>query len=271
MNKGYLSNVLRRVKLFYLADWIRFYLKKILNYPKNSRFKRNYPEVVLPPDYLMYESFQLDYDKYFNGGYKNAKWIVGYLKKYITLQDLNILDWGCGPGRVIRHMPKIINNGCRFYGTDYNEKSINWCKSHLTKIDFNKNSLKAQLPYENNVMDIIYGISIFTHLSDEMHHDWFKELHRILKPGGIMFLTTHGDNFKVKLDKAELKQYNQGQVVVRGEVKEGHRTYCAFQPKTFMHNLFANVDILEHDELISESKNWVPQDVWIIRKPSLLK
>lgn len=118
-------------------------------------------------------------------------------------------------------------------------------------------------------MDIIYGLSIFTHLSEKSHYDWGGELKRISKPGGILFLTTQGNNFKVKLNSSELTKFNDGQIVVRGEVKEGHRTFSAFHPPAFIKQLFHSLDleILEHIERKPpESNGWLPQDIWIIRK-----
>ena len=81
-----------------------------------------------------------------------------------------------------------------------------------------------------------------------------------------MYLTTQGDNFKVKLIDAELKKYNDNQLIIRGNVKEGHRTYSAFHPKGFMEKLFYNVTILEHVETRPEKGKWLPQDIWIIKK-----
>ena len=124
----------------------------------------------------------------------------------------------------------------------------------------------AQLPYDDDFIDVIYGISIFTHLSEKLHYDWVHELFRILKPNGIMFLTTQGDNFKDKLTDAELKRYDDHQLVVRVQVKEGHRTYSAFQPPGFMRQLFDKVEILEHIETKPEKGKGLPQDIWIIKK-----
>ena len=72
----------------------------------------------------MYESFQINYKNYFTEGKNAAGWIADHVKKHITLEGKKILDWGCGPGRVVRHMPEVVNNGCEFYGTDYNTKTI---------------------------------------------------------------------------------------------------------------------------------------------------
>jgi ubiquinone/menaquinone biosynthesis C-methylase UbiE len=206
----------------------------------------------------------MNYDKYYTGSIDTVNWLIKHFSKYIELKDKKILDWGCGPGRVIRHFPSILGNGCEFYATDYNEKSIEWCSRNLQGIQFNNNTIEAKLPYSDNYFDVIYGISIFTHLSEGMHYRWYNELLRILKKGGILFVTTQGDNFKSKLLPFELAKYNQGQLVVRESKKEGHRTFAAFQPKAFMLNLFKNVEILLHEEI--KPVNYLPQDVWIIRK-----
>ena len=266
MKKGQISNLLRGLGLLYSTDRVRYYIQKFKNRKIIRDFKSKNPDVKLPPDYLIYESFQINYQKYFTDSIETAKWLADFFKKHIVLKDKRILDWGCGPGRIIRHLPDVIGNGCEYFGTDYNEKSINWCSQNLQGIQFNKNSLAAQLPYDDNFMDVIYGISIFTHLSEQLHYDWYDELFRILKPNGIMFLTTQGDNFKVKLTDQELNRYNDNQLVVRGKVKEGHRTFSAFQPHGFMRKLFSNVEILEHIETKPKDGKWLPQDIWIIKK-----
>ncbi len=266
MKKGQISNLLRKLRVLYFTDWMRYNILKIKNRKINNEFKSQHPNVELPPDYLIYESFQINYSKYYYDGLETAKWLKNHLEKHTELKNKRILDWGCGPGRVIRHLPNVIGNECQYFGTDYNKKSIDWCTQNLKGIEFNNNPLNAELPYENNNMDVIYGLSIFTHLSKQLHDDWFNELYRILKPNGILLLTTQGDNFKQKLTDFELKQFENNQLVVRGNVKEGHRTFSAFQPKEFMKQLFQSAEILEHIEPKPESGKWLPQDVWIIKK-----
>lgn len=252
----------------HFTDRLRYYAERFKNSAINRKFKAEHPDVAIPPDYLIYESFQLNYQKYYSESIGTAKWLKNHFEKHIELTNKRILDWGCGPGRIIRHLPSVIGNNCEFYGTDYNRQSINWCDENIKGVQFNQNTLSATLPYADNFMDVIYGISIFTHLSEQLHHDWYRELYRILKPNGILFLTTQGDNFKPKLTASELQQYKNHQLVVRGNVKEGHRTYSAFHPQGFMKKLFSNAELLEHIETPPEGKKWLPQDNWIIRKPS---
>ncbi len=266
MLKAKISNLLRHLRLLYLTDKARFYFHWLRYRKLNQSFRKAHPEVKLPPDYLLYESFQLHYPLYYEDGWETAQELVELFRQHIELKDKKILDWGCGPGRIIRHMPALTGNGCEFYGTDYNQKSIAWCSQHLKGITFNTNTLAAQLPYPDNFFDLIYGYSIFTHLSETLHYEWYAELIRVLKPQGILFLTTQGNNYIAKLTNTERESFNQGQLVVRGKVKEGHRTYSAFHPEPFMRHLFRKEEIVEHLTAPPHANGWLPHDFWIVKK-----
>jgi ubiquinone/menaquinone biosynthesis C-methylase UbiE len=266
MKRGDISRLLRKFRLIYFTDWLRYYIQKYQNRAENRDFKLKNPNVILPPDYLIYESFQMNYKKYYTDGVISAKLMKSLFEKHLELKNKKILDWGCGPSRIVRHFPELIGNNCEYFGTDYNKKTIDWCTKNIKGVQFNHNTLEAKLPYENDYFDVIYGISIFTHLSEKLHYDWYNELYRVLKPNGIMVLTTQGDNFKIKLTDNELENYNKDELIVRGQVKEGHRTYSAFHPKEFMKKLFNNATILEHIEKTNDNPNKPPQDFWIIRK-----
>jgi len=251
--------------LMHFSDRLNFYYQKFRNRSSNRIFKEQYPDVILPPDYMIYESFQMNYDNYYNDSVSTAEWLISYFKKHIELKNIKVLEWGCGPARIIRHLPRLLNDSCEIYGSDYNSKTIEWCKENIPVIKFSKNYLQPPLEYGSNFFDVIYATSVFTHLSEEMHYAWFVELKRILKKNGIIFLTTHGDNCKPKLTNEELKIFESGNLVVRGNVKEGHRTFAAYQPPVFMRKLFSDVEILEHVTREPEG-NYIPQDVWIVRK-----
>ncbi|MDR6442750.1 ubiquinone/menaquinone biosynthesis C-methylase UbiE [Chryseobacterium bernardetii] len=265
--KSKLSKYLRKLKLLRFADQLRFYYTWLKMYKKNRKFRSIHPHTKLPKDYLMYESFLLDYDSYYNGGKVTAEWIVGLIRNHKEIKHKKILDWGCGPGRVIRHMPTLLEETNQFFATDYNEESIDWCSKNIDHIDFKTNHLSPPLQYENDFFDIIYGISIFTHLSEKMHTEWINELRRVLKKDGILIVSMQGNNFKLKLTPSELKEFSNGKLVVRGNTKEGHRMYSAFHPETFVKYLFKDFTILDHivysDDLANSN---ISQDVWVIKK-----
>lgn len=264
MLKNKISGLLRRTSILYSADYFVFLLNKIKNRKKNKRFLKENPDIILPPDYLIYESFQLDYKKYYTDSIESARWLTGLFRKYSPLYNINILDWGCGPGRIIRHLPTLIGNSSVFFGTDYNPRTITWCRNNIPGVTFSNNGLEPPLDYNNQLFHIIYGISIFTHLSEPMHESWINELHRVLSPGGIMLITTQGNAFRVKLTASELQRFDQDKLVVRGKVKEGHRTFSAFQPVGYMKQLLIDFQILEHQEGKNDGRP--QQDIWIVKK-----
>jgi len=98
-----------------------------------------------------------------------------------------------------------------------------------------------------------------------MHYDWKNELTRVLKKGGILLLSMQGNSFKTILTKNEIKEFEKGNIVVRGKVKEGHRTYSAFHPDRYVQELFADYDVLEHRESFSNNGKQ-EQDMWVLCK-----
>jgi SAM-dependent methyltransferase len=105
-------------------------------------------------------------------------------------QDLStVLDWGVGCGRVARHLAPSL--GHRFHGCDIDTSNVAWCAENLPGT-YRECKLEPKLPYADNSFDLIYGISVFTHLRENWEARWLVELHRVLRPGGCMLVTVHG-------------------------------------------------------------------------------
>lgn len=99
--------------------------------------------------------------------------------------------------------------------------------------------INPPLAVGKHTFDLIYGISILTHLSESAHFKWVEEFKRILKPSGILFLTTQGNSFKNKLTSEEKNEFDKGKLIIRDSVREGHRTFSSFHPKSFMEKIIS--------------------------------
>ena len=98
-----------------------------------------------------------------------------------------------------------------------------------------------------------------------MHEQWINELYRVLAKGGVLMLTTHGDSFKKKLTNKELSSYNAGEITLRGNTVEGHRSYVAFHPPEYFELLVQDFEILAFSP--GDVNAMKPQqDVWVLRK-----
>lgn len=116
-----------------------------------------------------------------NSNVKNDRYITYFFHKAITEvakfdNNIRLLDFGCGEGWLIK---ELRNFGYDVYGTDtwltYNEAPN---ASNLKKI----NLVPYKLPFENNYFDIIISTSVLEHAMNT--DECFKEMYRILKPGG---------------------------------------------------------------------------------------
>jgi SAM-dependent methyltransferase len=265
MIKDILSQSLRSTGLLPWVHHLQYRVEQWRNSRRNLHFSLQHPEIALPPDYLMFEAFGLDYRRYYEGGKVSTAWIKSLLEPHIDLSKGKILEWGCGPGRLIRHWQELLGPTCDIYGTDYNTQSIAWDRAQLPGIHFSENQLEPPLPFADGFFDAVYAISIFTHLSEAMHHAWWAELLRVTRAGGVILFTTHGDLFRARLRGRDLKCYDAGQLAVWGKVTEGHRNYSAFHPPVFVRELVKGSTVLTFlagEERVGASR----QDVWVLRK-----
>ena len=106
--------------------------------------------------------------------------------------DLRILDWGVGCGRCSRFMEHFLGPRS-VYGVDIDPIAMRWLKRTVNLPEnYHLITPEHRLPFEGGFFDAIYGISVMTYLSESSQMYWLEELARVLKPGGLAILTTHG-------------------------------------------------------------------------------
>lgn len=249
-------------------DRLYFHFNQEKNRRRNRAFVKANPGFALPPPYMLYESYRLNYRAYYEDGLTTAKELVDLLQPFVDLTKASLLEWGCGPARVVRHLPGLLP-GAAIFGTDYNPRTIAWCNANVEGVTFSNNGLQPPLPFPAQAMDAVYAISVFTHLAAENHFLWRNEIHRILKPGGVFLFTTQGGAFQEKLTTGEKLRFREGGIVVRGQVKEGHRSYSAFHPQPFVLSLLqGQFEVLRF--MPGQKQDWgAEQDTWIVKKLSV--
>lgn len=109
-------------------------------------------------------------------------------------EDLTILDFGCASGRVLRHFGATPGGGLRALAVDVNRRNIAWMREHLDQpsLELLRTTYYPPLPLETGSVDLIYALSVFTHI-DEFEEAWLAEIQRTLRRGGRAFLTYHSE------------------------------------------------------------------------------
>ncbi len=96
----------------------------------------------------------------------------------------DILDVGCGHGRVIRWVRAAFPQ-VNYYVTDHDKVGVDWCVRNFGCIDTG-----GEIPAGR--FDLVWLSSVFTHLPQHVAEPLLKTLLASLKPGGVLGFTSQG-------------------------------------------------------------------------------
>jgi 2-polyprenyl-3-methyl-5-hydroxy-6-metoxy-1,4-benzoquinol methylase len=200
-----------------------------------ARLKGAPDGLPLPPPQLMFLiQGTTNVREFLTDGRGTAQGIVDVLRGSGVHIDsaMRILDFGCGCGRVVRHLHAMT--GARFNGSDYNPQLIAWCQRNLRFAQFDVNGVAPPLVYEKEQFDLVYALSVFTHFPEDLQAKWMAELTRVLKPGGHLLMTTQGESFLPYMSEEERRKYHSGQLVVRQQGAVGSNPFFAVHPPQYV-------------------------------------
>ena len=131
-------------------------------------------------------------------------WLSG-LRDYLKIKQVThrwgvalepgsrVLELGCASGRVLRHFA-AQDPGIELWGTDINLRHVEWMLTYLDpRLKVFQNTVLPHLPIPDNHLNLIYAMSVFTHI-DTFELTWLAELHRCLRPGGMAYITMHTEH-----------------------------------------------------------------------------
>ena len=263
------QHILRNAGLLRFVEKIRYILSILRHAIENRKFKLNNPDYKLPPQALAYDAYSApDWNFYKISGEKTAVALFEIVSRYLQSGVIDILEWGCGPARVVRHIHHSFGSQTKVWGSDYNPESIKWCKGNVENVNFVLNALAPPLPFDANSFDFIYSISVFTHLSESVSKQWIDELYRITRPKGIIIISTNGDSRTVFLLPDELSVYKATGIVIRDKFEEGKKmSWACHSPKYLREKLFKDFEVLDY---LPEGFPYTGQDMWVLRKPEFV-
>lgn len=135
-------------------------------------------------------------NEYLRWGKFDHDLLLGQIDRHcMASQRLHVLDFGCSSGRVLRHFEAEHRaKEWTLYGVDVQARAIEWMRRNFpSHYQIVTTSVMPHLPFADNSLDVIYGISVFTHVK-YLWDTWLMELKRILKPGGLLIQTVHAEN-----------------------------------------------------------------------------
>jgi ubiquinone/menaquinone biosynthesis C-methylase UbiE len=120
---------------------------------------------------------------------KGKKHMMKYLK-FLRKRSLKMLDVGCGKGYYVRD---AIEEGIDAYGIDTStyalENALDEVKDRITF-----GSL-TEIPFGDEEFDVMTAFDVIEHIQPKDTSNAVKEMRRVLKPDGIIIITTPSTNF----------------------------------------------------------------------------
>ncbi|GLC32559.1 class I SAM-dependent methyltransferase [Clostridium omnivorum] len=150
-----------------------------------------------------------DDEYYYDLGKSQAEKIIQWLS---VKPEHKILDIGCGCGRIAIHFLNYLNEEGSYIGIDSNKELLSYCKDNITVLRRNfqfqyvdvynrayspQGKINTQdfvFPIEDESMDIVILWSVFTHMYLTDIDSYLKEIHRVLKKGGLVLASLNLNN-----------------------------------------------------------------------------
>ena len=151
---------------------------------------------------------------FFEAGPETRDILLDVIPDDFRWEGSRVMDFGCGMGRTLVHFQEEAKVA-EIWGVDVDKDALapfeeNLCPpmhAHMSNVD-------PPLPFEDASFDLIWAISVWTHLTDNAL-PWLAEMHRILKPGGLFIPTYMGESHSEPLAGESWDEDRVGMNVLR--------------------------------------------------------
>lgn len=144
-----------------------------------------------------------------NGGAnpRIARYYADILVRQELPSDAQILDMGCGYGRIALELATRLTSTQNYVGLDPHPDAVDWAAGNITplhpnftfaQVDISSKVYNAageldganyRFPFEDSSLDLVFMISVMTHIDIDTVTTYVREAARTLKPTGRLVAT----------------------------------------------------------------------------------
>lgn len=120
---------------------------------------------------------------------KVGRGVIRFIQRIVPLRG-RVLDYGCGPGYLIKH---ILKADVTCEGADFSPAAVQKANMMFASYSRWKGArvfAGENLPWPDATFDFIISLETLEHVLPDQLTPMLSELRRILKPGGHLFLST---------------------------------------------------------------------------------
>jgi len=154
----------------------------------------------------LYDTIAKEYAETFSGEHEKKPKDQEILRRFsIEIGNKKpVWDFGCGPGETTEYLKNL---GIEVSGLDLSEKILQQAKTIHPEIHFRKGNI-LELEFENDSIAGVVAFYAIVHFTEEQVGIAFREVFRVLQPGGLFLLTYHIGEETIRLDEFLDKRFD---------------------------------------------------------------
>ena len=197
-----------------------------------------------------FDRFALDYGSVLEHHTRIGGEKTGYFARYKvqTVRDdvgsiesahiRRILDFGCGVGQSIPYFRELFP-ASKLLGFDVSEDSIAIARaSYATEAAFTCSREGQRLEIEDESIDLVFTACVLHHIPHAQHPEILKELWRVLKPGGKLFIFEHNPLNPLTVKIVNECPFDKNAVLIGSGVMRGRLITAGFAKTRISYCLF---------------------------------
>jgi ubiquinone/menaquinone biosynthesis C-methylase UbiE len=205
---------------------------------------RDHLPIPAPADREGYQAG--DHGVYWRMGYEEYEKVRDAAQQFVP-EASRIYDFGGSTGRVFRHFH--CQGDWEVWSSDFKLTTFLWNQRHMPQtVRCFLNGFVPALPIPDAYFPVITAFSVFTHI-DELEIPWLLELRRILKPGGLLYLTVHEEHQWANMPPQLLSvlQKSDPNVTAESPFPGPRRAYAWTQESYYNCNVFHSQAYVERE------------------------
>jgi SAM-dependent methyltransferase len=139
-------------------------------------------------------------EQFIEVGRRMREEVLSLLPDGWSVEGRRILDFGCGSGRLLRHLAQFEAESAEIHGSDVDAELVDWVQGNLCPpiASAQANGYAPPLQFPDSYLDLVVATSVFTHITDQWSA-WLLEMQRVLKPNGLLIATFLGSGMSEPL------------------------------------------------------------------------
>lgn len=141
-----------------------------------------------------------------------------FLSPLLASRSCSYMDFGCGAGRIFRVFCKDFPQR-QAIGVDCSSELIEICVPDFEDYEFQVIPDRPPTSLQAESLDVVTAYSVFSHFSGIQNTRWVDEFARLVRSGGLVFLTTYGEGHLAYLEHGETATMPKGHLAQRDRIR----------------------------------------------------